>query len=364
MRSVIRLTVVPCCALAAVFALVGARPAAAATSAPVPMANRQNVNILNSDTVVISAEQTAGIMQPPSGLIGSMDTGAWDGGSNQPGGDNTLTISLNAVRNLHRIELNSGWGGAYSVNEALIETSSDGLVWTPQPHSVSLPDATHTIFTLDSAVDASFLRLTGTQYDDAAQRWIISQMRVFGSPGSFAADQHLDLVAGGSFIGGVTLATTGMNITDTTLSEFVDDAQSLIKRKVLYNIGTGDSLTLTFGSPFNMERFGFMAEPTLDSTMQFRVETSMDGLGWTTVLTQNGGIVRHANFFDLSPSVGQYLRFTALTVTGTTDSRLGDVFVFGSILVPEPSVLALLAVGVLGIPRRPRERRPATRRSA
>jgi hypothetical protein len=322
--------------------------AVSAATVPTVFDNRQNVNILNADNASLSAlQQTLVSGTDVNNLRGSWLETFWDGGANPPGGTNAITINFAETRNLKTIRLVHFSGS--EVTSAIVETSNDGVNWTTQSSSLSQSGA-HVNLTLDSAIDAQYLRVNATEINDVngVNRWVVKALRVFGDTGTLLdSSNHIDLVSGTGLKGGVTLTLNGsVSITDTTTSEFVNDAQNPIKRQVLFNLGTGDGFTLAFDDVYVFTKLGINHAPVFsgnDLNASFKVETSLDGVSFTEVLNQTG-FPLHLNYFDLVPNDGKFLRFTFTNVS-VSDERISDIQAFG--FLPEPS--AAMLVGLAGL---------------
>ncbi len=311
--------------------------------------NRANFNIMNSDSVSITASNAPGATaQITSALIANLfGDGGWGNSAAGVSGDTALIINFNAIRNIKTIQIYTTRFAGYGIDDATIQTSNDGVTWSaPLAHTASGGGAgSQTTLVLNNAAGAQYLRIEGTSYAQASHRWLIDSLRIYGDVGTLPPDWHLDLVSGTAFPGGVTMSLSGISITDTTTSQFVDDALNPAKRQVLYNITTNSSFTLHFGSTVDFERFGFMSDGSFtDPNMRFKVETSTNGVDWTTVLIQNGGIAPYQNFFTLSlDTQGTYLRWTDLASNNTLQPRINDIFVF----IPEATTVALLSMGAI-----------------
>ena len=314
--------------------------------------NRQNVNIMNSYAVSLSAEQTVifpGIA--PNNLRAAyIDDAFWDGGSNPPGGTNALTINFGESRNLETIRtLNfSGFG----LTSATVETSTDGVIYAPQAATFTNGVIQDNIG-LNAPVNAQYLRLRGTGFDDGAQRWVVKALRVFGSAGTLSDGStigKIDLVSGTGFNESLALTLNSASMTDTTTSEFINDALNPIKRQVIFSMGAGDGFTVQLNEAYTIDRIGFNAEAFhTDAGSTFRIETSLDGVNFVTALQT--GVLVNMNYYSFLPKEAQYVRFSYVTAPGG-DNRIGDFQVFQG---PEPGSIGVLSALVgFGLLRRTR----------
>ena len=320
--------------------------------------NRQNVNVLNSDTAVITAFQTTGGV-PASNLNWTRDIGGaasyWEGGVGNGAnpGNNYLQADFGVSRNIKTIRAWITFAG-FGLDVGSVETSPDGITWTPQS-GVFTPGANQDTFVLNTAVDARYLRYVGSDpADNATKRWAVNQLQVLGDTGTLPSGMHLDLVSGSAFSGGLTLTRNGSVSSVTTDAEFINDAQNPMIRKVMYSMGTGDGFTLAWGDVTRFGKFGFVTDPFFeDAGADFILEASLNGTTWNTVYTgtsQLGGV----NTLDLGAVDAQFLRFT-YTSTSIADNHISDVFAFEA--VPEPSTFMLLGLGGLLVWRRLRRNR-------
>jgi len=320
-------------------------------------ANRDLVNLLNSPNVSLSAAQQAifpGI--DVSNLRGNWIDGFWDGGSNPAGGTNYITANFGQTRNIKTIRVNSFPGSA--LDAATVQTSADGINWTPQSFSLTSPNSTQRNLVLDSAANAQYLRVTATDIQDVngANRWVVNSFRVFGDTGTMIdPGNSLDLINSGGGVGGnVTLSLNGsVGITDTSTSEYVNDALNPIKRQVLFSMGTGDGFTVGFTNFVLFNRIGLFqvnaeGSASPDVNASWKVEVSPDGSSWNTALSQST-FPLNMNYYNLATNEGKFVRFT-LTSTSSSDIRISDIQLFGEI--PEPSVVLLLGLWGLLLYRR------------
>lgn len=299
--------------------------------------SRQNVNLVNASNVVLSAGQGGANL---STLTMAATEGAWDGLANPPGMTNWITIDFRTNRNIKTVRFYH-WP-AYEATNGALSTSADGASWTPRASTWLMTGANAEI-QLGSAVTSRYLRIDATGFTQGNARWVVYCLRAFGSDGMLGdTGGVLDLVSGTGFSGGVTLTRNGtVSITDTTVSEFIDDALYPMKRQVLYNLGTNDGFTLQFDRNLVMKSLGLYLN-SFDASATFTVETSLNGASYSNVLTQAGSLAAGRQYFALAPSTGRYLRFT-LTSTSSGDNRIGDIQVFGSLpLAPRPKGTVIL----------------------
>lgn len=323
--------------------------------------NRANVNLLNSWEVSISAPFVA----TANGYNASQLRGSVDGAEGQSGiawfsgyfADTTnevFTINLGQTRNLKTIRTD----GFSNINGAIIETSPDGSVWTTQTHGV-VSSGNERMFTLDSAINAQYLRITGTNYvyeTGGERRVALEDLRVYGDVGTLAADRGLDLVSR-SAGGAITFSQSGGGyVSGSFLDQSDDNPSSFPGRQLLYDMGSGDSVKITFPQLLELERFGFKASSAIsaalfDTNMHFQVYGSTDGGTTfpTLLLDQSGGLTTDLNFFGLPNLAVNALRFDIVSST-KTDNRFTDFFAF----IPEPSTALLFGLGGLLFLRRRR----------
>jgi hypothetical protein len=307
-----------------------------ASSGTLTFDNRANVNVLNASNAVVTCGQQTGM--GVSNLRASYFDGFWDGAAGPAGGTNWVQVDFREPRNIKTIRMSQ-----YSDSQmttGTVSTSSDGASWVNQSVQWSV-SGLQTDLRLDAAVDARYLRITATDIADGngLNRWILYSLRVFGDTGTLVdTNAVVDLVSRTGWSGGVTLTRNGtVSITDATDAEYVDDALSPIKRQVLYSVGSGDGFTLQFDREFVFNKLGlFFVNGYLDASMQYTVETSTNGVSYTNVLTQSGGLATYLNHLGLTPSQGRYLRFTC-TSSSSGDNRISDIQVFGtSVPFPPP----------------------------
>ena len=113
--------------------------------------NRQNVDLLNSDAVVLTSNTTN-----PQNLVGEIDIpGFWEGFGTSP----NITMDLGESRNVKTIKMNAFFNEPYGLSGATVETASSGAgPWTAVPVSVSTVDGDRqTNIALNSAADTRFL---------------------------------------------------------------------------------------------------------------------------------------------------------------------------------------------------------------
>jgi hypothetical protein len=340
--------------VAGICAVVGGTTVASAATYTNTFANRDQVNLMNSPSVSVSSAQQAIFPGIDAGnLRGNWIEGFWDGGSNPPGGTNYITVNFGQTRNIKTLHVNNFGSSAFDA--ATVQTSTDGINWTTQSATLTSPNSTQRDLVLSSAANAQYLRLTATDIQDGngLNRWVVNSLRVFGGTGTMIdPGNSLDLVNTGGGVGGnVSLSLNGsVGITDTTTSEYVNDALNPIKRAVLFNMGTGDGFTLAFNNFVIFDRIGLFqvnaeGSASPDVNADWMVETSPDGSTWNSVLTQTT-FPLNLNYYSLTPSEGKYVRFT-LTSTTSSDIRISDVQVFGAL--PEPSAAVLFALGGLAM---------------
>jgi hypothetical protein len=70
-------------------------------------------------------------------------------------------------------------------------------------------------------------------------------------------------------------------------------------------------------------------------TLSFNVEVSPDGSSYSSVLTPSVSAAG-LSYHSFSPVTGRYVRVTITNGNAGDDSRLSDIQVFGSTLVPPP----------------------------
>jgi hypothetical protein len=131
----------------------------------VVFANRANVNLLNARDVIITASHAAPCNAPVD-LRGYHDSynqsgAGWFGDYWYDGTKETFVFDFRQERNIKTIRTYSLWGG--SLLAMTVETSNDGAAWTTQPNTPSGSGTTFT-FSLNNAVNARYLRITGERY--------------------------------------------------------------------------------------------------------------------------------------------------------------------------------------------------------
>lgn len=315
--------------------------------------HRENVNLLNSWNVTVTANQSVG-GKPPADFVMTGD-GAWQNswaGLN-PGDSNTFfTLDFGGPRNVKCVRL-AQYNG-YHVTNFDVRTSDDGVGFSA-PVSNSYADTNgNGDLVLDAAVETRYLRITGIGYVQEAQprRWLINNMRVFGDTGTLTpGGKDVDLVSrtgladGDANPGTPTVRMTlnpvdGISIESATVTQWVDDANSPIIRQVIYSFASGEGLTLSFDRLFMFTRFGFYTPAQNDPNANYTVDVSMDNTNWgVPVLTQTN-MPAGVKILNLTPKSGKYVRFTFTSIAANT-TYINDVMVFGYPPPPKGTVILI-----------------------
>jgi len=324
---------------------------------------RENLNILNSPDVTITASHFAagnnGSGQELRGSaydeISSSGVGWFSGGIAVPNKE-VFTVDLGAVRNVETFRLN----GPRNLTAVTIESSADGATWSGGLAHATTVSGINSTFVLDAPVDTQWLRVTGETYadDDGGTRSVgLNNFRIYGAQGTVQADPGLDLVASTAWTGGnATITQIGGDVIPdpAALTDIADDDHAnLSSRQLIYSLGPGDSATVTFDvSVDDIGRVGFTRALAFDSGAHIQFLGSTDGVNFTTVLVdQTGGFVRGPNWYDLAtPFDGVAIRFSIVSAS-SADNRIVDLFVHQ---VPEPASAGLVALGGLIFVRRRR----------
>lgn len=337
--------------------VVGAMLVTDVRAMPVTFANRQNVNILQAAGISI----TASLGAAPTSLAYRTDyeAGYWENSGTGPGSGvkTSLTFDLGAVRNVKAIRT-FDYYNAYLTTANTVETSPTGLAgsWTTVPSGTAVASMTSTV-TLNSAVDARYVRLTGDTYQNASNRWVLEQVMIYGDTGA-ALDPgaSMNLVSSTGFSGGgaVTIAQTGGSIVGNLADMANGNPASPLTRRVIYNIGANDFVTVNFNQMIDMAQVGFCAQAghvDTSTTFHFQLWGAADGTNFTQLLLdRTGGVVSGANLFTLpSTFSGMALKYLVLN-SNTADLRYNDFMVFQQ--VPEPAVALMLCLGGAALLRR------------
>src|SRR5688572_9214029 len=246
---------------------------------------RQNLNVLNSPEVTITANfyqadnnDAGGALRGGFGFETSNSGVGWFSGAIPSGQNEVFTINLGRPRNVETFHLN----GPRNILSAIIETSPNGTSWAPMTHGTTV-SGNDTTFVLNQPVTTKWLRLTGQGYAEPSPTVGIYTMRVYGAAGTLRADPGTDLVSSSGWTaGGVTISTIGGNLSPATaLADIANDRPAAISRQLIYDLGSGDSVTATFAQVVeSVGRVGFVIGKTgspFDTNMHFRMLGSTDG---------------------------------------------------------------------------------------
>jgi len=339
----------------AIFSSVAALALSSSVGLAAPIfSTRENVNVLNSDLASVTATvDAAAASQKVTAAEQTSGPSTWFGTPS-----NSITANLGASRNVKTVRVSTGFGG-YKAGSAVIETSSDGIGYTPQAHVLVNANATNQSFTLSTAVNAQYVRLTPTSFQEAPDnRWAVNQFRIYGDSGAtLAPGEHLDLLSSSaldstivpSLIGSVAYEDAPYN------SLYVNDNPSLIIRKVMYSMDTGDGFKFDMGQSILFSKMGvtFHYDTSfLDVNAAIKVSVSTDDISYAPVYKNYTGpdglpvvfdtIETGLNFLELTDTTGRYIKFEYILTTG--GNRIADTMIFQAVPVPEP-----LAVGALGV---------------
>ncbi len=338
-------------------AFAGILICSASHAATVLFDNRQNVDLLNSDAVVLTSNTTN-----PQSLIGEVDIPSfWEGF----GASANIAMDLGESRNVKTIKMNAFFTQPYGMSSATVETAPSGAgPWTVVPATVSTADSDRqTNIVLSNSADTRFLRLTrGTAAPgNTENRWVLNNLRVYGDTGAtLNSGNHLDIISSSAFSapGAVSITTSG-SVSDGGGGPFPDDNPSLLYRKVFYTIGNGDSIRIAFDRDIDFDKFGFaQAGGFYDPSAAFHFQVwgaqDVGGTNFTTLLLdRTGPEPAGPTFFDLPLFTGRALRFDIINNAGgvNADLRIGDLFV----TVPEPTAASsvVMAATCFFLRRRP-----------
>jgi hypothetical protein len=356
--------------LVALVSLVLVSPASAD---PITFDHRENLNLLNSPDVTITA------LYPTSNNSAGSELRGYAGETSSSGvgwfsvfndtQKEMFTMDLGAVRNIEtfRVTANSA-GTLRRINTANVQTSSDGVNWsaplTGSPLVGALYDHTavgqESRFVLPSPVNTRYVRFTGESYtyDTGGSRQVaIQQLGVYGSAVTVTADKGLDLISFDGWTagagGGATITSTG-STQATWLSGMASDNEAdSDNRQLVYDMHVGDTVTAKFNSTVtSIRRVGFGLHGASAKNMSYRFLGSTDGFANplnTTVLLTHNGVTDPATwfgpqFFDLaSPFTGNAIRFEVTNTGSGSVSYMDDLFAF-QVEVPEPASLSVTGI--------------------
>ena len=334
-------------------------------SATITFDARENLNILNSPDVVITAnfESSQGLAPWLRGSLGGASDvyqsgiGWFTGTITAP---EVITMDMGAIRNMETIRMD----GARNITGADIQSSADGVIWS------SVLAATTTINTggsgvetkivLTTPVDARWLRITSTALANPTSVGL-SNLRVYGAAGTVVADKGLDLVARTAWTGGnATYSQTGAAFASAGgLSDVTDDNHAnLAARQLTAGMDVGDSAQVAFSQTIqNIKRIGITlggfnnnlySAASAGAGLTFELWGSLDnGATYTVDLGGFAGGGVGPNFYTLATGFdGSGIQMVITTVSGSTTAQITDMMVFAEV-VPEPSTLALFGMGGL-----------------
>jgi hypothetical protein len=321
--------------------------------------NGDKLNLVKSDLTTITATATD-VGKSAQTLVGRNESStAWQDTSGSIAPQTTLTVNLGASRNLQTIKLWSSFA-SYGLLGATVQTSPDNVTYTTQSGTLSNPNTSNTQIVLDNPVNAQYVKITGTNYQNGGtgnHRWIVNQLQILGGAGTVTDDSHLNLISSTAFATSPTMTLTNISVTSTTAAQFIDDSLTPLQRGVLYGLGSTSSLVVDFKQSVPLGKFGLQASNittgTSNTTFQFTVETSPDNATWSNVLSQTG-VVAGPNFFTLTPTTARYMRF-AVQNAGSSTIYIADISAFSP--VPEPSSLAAIGLGAIALLARRRAAR-------
>ncbi len=323
----------------------------------ITLLDRSHLNVLNSDQVVI----TATVNNVDAAPMVTAREGAWQAG---PGA--TIQVDLGVTRNIKRIRTLDGFSN-YNYTGLTVETSDTGLAgsWTAGPGSFTNSGTDNQTFTLDTGAYARYVRMSPTGFQLAPDnRWIPTQMRIFGDTGGIDPSIHLDLLSSSAITGGATAALIGTvsyeDGTTTFANDFANDDPGNIKRKIIYNLGAGDGFQFGFTQNIAFGRMGGYFTPGHgDNDPANAIKISVgDGVTFTPVYKNYTGLdasptvttalTEGLTYFNFTPTLGTSIKFE-FVASPNNSNWISDVMLFQ---IPEPATVSLLALAGLALLRR------------
>jgi len=373
----------------------------AAAEDPV-FSNRQNVNILSTYSPNMNITDSTGNVlgagrfvdskgNPLSGSYRMFNEGyTYDSGSNTSFTfNNYLMFDFGDVQSVETIRMRF-----YADANQTLWVSNFEVWWgdtadscTNYVGSISslTGDGRTGITTLDAPINTQFMKLVPI-YDSVRNpngRLNLSDIRVFGAPspnGFSPEDASIDLISSTGLFGGasgspvVTIdAGGGASVNDglgtsglPARIRFVDDNPPVINRDLIFPVsaeGAWIEVRFTNGVVYDFDTLGISGVSTSkDALFTLEVLTGVDALGqdvWELVKIGgkntfapfgNGSL--NGGYFDLpANAVGTGIRLT-LVNNGGAANWINDIQLFGTVYVPEPATMTLLALGGLALLRR------------
>ena len=280
----------------------------------------------------------------------------------------SFTMDFGTTRNIKTVSTHAH-NANYGISAATVETSNDGVNWTVRNSTFSNQTTASFRATLDTAVDARYVRVTPTTFQNGPngtdERWFVSTVRAFGDTGAMAGDSNLTILANGGFSAAQSLTAVG-TITQIAPAQIIKPNVDPVGRQLLYSIENGEGFKLDLGQNFTVDRGVINVTniaATSDDPVTMTIAGSTDDSNYTNLYSQIWtSNVMGANLisFDMDVLQGsRYLTYTfsdpaGLNLGGTNGIRVSDLALYQ---IPEPSAFGFLA-GVMALfmvgRRRPR----------
>jgi len=343
-------------ASAAAVVFLSAQPSAQAQL--IGYQDRSDVNLVNAWNATLTY---TGSFQSPASLTDDETRFNIENGAGQQNrfmftsSSPSLAANFGETRNIKTLRTYGGFGN-FGFTAATVETSTDNVNWTTRAATVTNPDVSNVTVTLTTSVDAQYVRVTPTTFDDGngiGSRWILATVRAFGDTGTLAGNENLSILANSAYTANQTLSTVG-TVSTIAPTQMVDPATSPTERQLVFAIGNTEGFKLDLGQNFTVNRGALnvagIGTASSAAPVTLTLSASTDDINFTSIYTKT--YTSNISAFDLfnfsfTPTEARYLSFVFTDSGANTDIRVSDMAIYQTI--PEPSTIALLGMGALGL---------------